>query len=103
MSIPLLLLVMALLLVVMILFALPKQIRMEQRARKLLAQHPQAERTSVYIAFRSGWATGKQHEMDAKIAEMQRSGWTFLRATEASLFRTLFSWGGGLTLQFIRV
>jgi len=96
-------LVMALLVVVMVLYALPKRIRMERRARKLLAQHPQAERTSVHLAFRSMWATGKKQEMDAKIEEMQSSGWTLLRAREASPLHTLFSWGGGLTLQFIRV
>jgi hypothetical protein len=40
--------------------------------------------------------------MDAKIAEMASSGWTFLRAAEASPLRTIRSWGGGLTLHFIR-
>jgi hypothetical protein len=56
----------------------------------------------IYLEFSSGW-TGKRAEMDAKIAEMARAGWTFLRATEASPLRTLRSWGGGLTLHFIRV
>lgn len=83
-------------------FALPTRVRMERRARKLLSQHPQAERTSVYLPFRSSWESGKQ-EMEAKISEMQSSGWTFLRAHEASPLRTLLSWGGGVTLQFIRV
>ena len=40
-------------------------------------------------------------EMDAKIAEMRSSGWTFLRAHEASPWRTIRSWGGGVTLQFL--
>ena len=83
-------------------FVLISRRRMEQRARALLAQHPNAERTSIYLAFRSGW-TGKRTEMDAKIAEMARAGWTFLRASEANPLRTIRSWGGGLTLHFIRV
>jgi hypothetical protein len=76
--------------------------RMERRARALLAEHPDAERTSVYLELHSTFAGGKQREIDAKIAEMQPQGWTFLRAMEASPFRTMFSWGGGLTLHFIR-
>ena len=76
---------------------------MERRARGILAQHPGAERISVYLAFRSGWWSGKGKEMDAKVAEMARAGWTFLRATEASPPRTIRSWGGGVTLHFIRV
>ena len=76
--------------------------RMEQRARALLTQHPNAEQKSIYLAFRSGGA-GKRTEMDARIAELARAGWTFLRASEASPLRTIRSWGGGLTLHFIRV
>ena len=82
-------------------FVLIPRRRMEQRARALLAQHPNGERTSVYLTFRSGW-TGKRTELDARIAEMARAGWTFLRASEASPLRTIRSWGGGLTLHFIR-
>jgi hypothetical protein len=33
---------------------------------------------------------------------MASVGWTFLRAAEASPLRTIRSWGGGLTLHFIR-
>lgn len=83
-------------------FVLVPRRRMEQRARALLVQHPNAGHTSVYLTFRSGW-TGKRTELDAKIAEMARAGWTFLRASEASPLRTIKSWGGGLTLHFIRV
>ena len=78
------------------------RIRMERRARALLAQHPDAERTSVYLELHSTFAGGKQREIDAKIAEMQPQGWIFLRAMEASPLRTMLSWGGGLTLHFIR-
>lgn len=103
MNIPLIICFVALPIVIALLIALPQRVRMERRAQELLAQHPQAERTSVYLTFRSRWATGKRREMDAKIAEMQSSGWTFLRAHEASPWRTIRSWGGGVTLQFIRV
>jgi hypothetical protein len=87
--------------IVILQVALPR-IRMERRARALLKQHPDAERTSVYLSFRSGWAGGKRRELDAKISEMSTAGWIFLRAVEASPVRTLFSWGGGLSLHFIR-
>jgi hypothetical protein len=76
--------------------------RMERRARRLLAQHPDAEQTSVYLELHSTFAGGKQREIDARIAAMQPQGWTFLRAMEASPLRTMSSWGGGLTLYFIR-
>jgi hypothetical protein len=88
--------------VIVFLIILQKRVQMGQRARALLAQYPHAEQTSVYIAFRSGWWAGKQREMDTKIAEMAAAGWTFLRATEANPLRTIRSWGGGLTLHFIR-
>lgn len=79
------------------------RLRMERRARELLARHPGAEQTSVYLELRSTWAWNKQREVDARIAEMQPQGWTFLRAKEASPLRTICAWGGGLTLHFIRV
>jgi hypothetical protein len=75
---------------------------MESKARALLAQHPDAEQTSVYLELHSMFAPAKQREIDAKIAEMQPQGWTFLRAIEASPLRTIRSRGGGLTLHFIR-
>jgi len=81
---------------------IPRRVRMERTARALLALHPMAEQTSIYLAFRSGWWSGKGREMDAKIAEMATAGWTFLRAIEASPRRTIRSWGGGVTLHFIR-
>lgn len=76
--------------------------RTRRRVRALLAQHPGAEQTSVYLELHSTFAGGKQREIDAKIAEMQPQGWTFLRARAANPLRTISSWGGGLTLHFIR-
>jgi len=77
--------------------------RMERRARALSTQHPDAATTSVYLTLRSSLPDGRRKEMDAKIAEMSASGWTFLRATAANPLRTIRSWGGGLNLHFIRV
>jgi hypothetical protein len=77
--------------------------RMERRAHILLAQHPDSERTSVYLPLHSTWAWQKQREIDAKVADMMAEGWTFLRCREAIPLRTMFSWGGGLTLHFIRI
>lgn len=92
----------AFVLLLVIVWVLPRRLRMERGARALLAQYPDAERTSVYLPLNSTFGSGKQREIDSKIAEMQLQGWTFLRAMEASSLRTIFSWGGGLTLHFIR-
>ncbi len=73
--------------------------RMERRARALLAQNPNAEQTSVYLKLHSTFAWNKQREVDAKIAEMQPQGWTFLRLMEAGSMPTFRS---GVTLHFIR-
>jgi hypothetical protein len=79
---------------------LPERLRMERRARRLLSTHPDAERKSVYLPFPR--VMSKRAVMEARIAEIEVDGWTFLRATEANPWRTLRSWGGGLTLHFIR-
>jgi hypothetical protein len=92
----------AILLLVLAVVVLPRRIRMERHAREILAQNPGAEQTSVYLELHSTFSGGKQREIDAKIAEMQPQGWTFMRAAEASPLRTIRSWGGGLTLHFIR-
>jgi hypothetical protein len=83
-------------------FVLVPRLRIERRASALLAEHPKAERTSVYLPLHSTWAWQKQREIDAKVAEMKAAGWIFLRGMEASPLRTICSWGGGLTLHFIR-
>lgn len=101
--IPISFLVLVVVAVVLVMFVLIPRIRMERRARALLARHAGAERTSVYLAFHSAWMTGKGKEMEAKVSEMSTAGWTFLRATEANPLRTLCSRGGGLTLHFIHV
>ena len=86
-----------------VVLVLLRRIRMERRARALLAKHEDAESLSFYLEFRSGWKGGKEREMDAKIAEMATDGWLFLRARAANPLRTIHSWGGRLHLHFIRV
>jgi hypothetical protein len=76
--------------------------RIRRRARALLAQHPGAELTSVYLALYSTWTWGKRREIDAKIAEMKAQGWTCLRGAEVSPLRKIRSWHSGLTLHFFR-
>jgi hypothetical protein len=83
-------------------FVAVPRFRMERRARVLLSKHAGADRTSVYLPLHSTWAWEKQREIDARVAEMQSEGWIFLRGMEANPLRTICSWGGGLTLQFIR-
>jgi hypothetical protein len=85
-----------------VLVVLIPRFRMERRARALLAQYPDAVRTSVYLPFQSAWHSRKRKQIDAKISEMKADGWIFLRATEVNPLRTIRSWGGGLTLHFIR-
>jgi len=75
---------------------------LRRRARALLAGHPGAGQTSVYLELHSLFPWDKQREIDAKVAEMKPQGWTYLQSSEASLSRTSRSWGGGLTLHFIR-
>jgi cell division protein FtsW (lipid II flippase) len=85
-----------------IVVVIPRRMRMERRAKALLAQMPQHEQKTVYLAFASGWYRGKGKEMEAKIIEEEKTGWTFLKASEANPFKTSLSWGGGLNLHFIR-
>jgi hypothetical protein len=83
-------------------FVVPKRIRMERRAKMLLAQMPHHEIKTVYLAFKSGWYRGKGKETEAKIIEEEKDGWTFLKRSEANIFKTSLTWGGGIHLHFIR-
>jgi hypothetical protein len=85
-----------------LLFTVVPRIRTKRRVHVLLAQYPGAEQTSVYLELHSTFPWNKQREIDAKAAEMKPQGWTYLQASVASPLRTTRSWGGGLTLHFIR-
>jgi hypothetical protein len=76
--------------------------RMERRAKELLAKMPEHDSKTIYLSFASFFPNAKRTEMNSKIAEIERDGWTFLKASEAGLHRTTFSWGGGCNLHFIR-
>ncbi|MGD0812583.1 MAG: hypothetical protein ABSA83_03180 [Verrucomicrobiota bacterium] len=89
-------------LVVLIFYVVIPRIRMERRAKSLLAQMPSQKRKTVYLAFTSIWCFGKKKEMEAKIIEEEKSGWTFLKAREANFLKTLRTSRGGLNLHFIK-
>lgn len=91
-----------LLLMLLIPLVLVPRILMHRRAKGILAQMPTHERKTVYLAFASRWYRGKGKEMKARIAEEERAGWTFLKASEASPLKTFLARGGGVNLQFIR-
>ncbi len=98
----LLLLWIPMLVVVLIPSVVIPRIRMRRRVKALLAQMPHHELRKVYLAFASGWRGGKGREMEARIAGEEKSGWTFLEASEANPFKTIRAWGGGVNLHFIR-
>ena len=77
--------------------------RIRRRQLALLARHPGAELTSVYLALHSTWAWGKRREIDAKIAEMKAQGWTCLRGAEVRPLRKIRPWDSDLTLHFFRM
>lgn len=83
-------------------FLLPRRLRMERRARQLLAEYPEAEQTTVYLQFHSISWKEKQKAHDTLVAEMASKGWTFLKGSEANLLRTSMTWAGGVNMHFIR-
>jgi hypothetical protein len=93
----------AILLLVLAVVILPRRLRMERRAREILAQHPDAEQTSVYLQFHSVKWSEKRKAHEAMVADMAAKGWTFLRASEASLKTTSVTWAGGVNMHFIRI
>lgn len=58
------------------------------------------DETEVFVSFPS--VNGRQSLIEEKKAEMARQGWTYLRLKEAPVRQTMRTWGGGLTLQFVR-
>jgi hypothetical protein len=78
------------------------RIKMLRQANVLLKKIPTHESKTLYINFSSFVGNGKQREMDAKITEMAKEGWVYLKANEVNPMKTLFSWGGGLNMHFIR-
>ena len=83
-------------------FILPLRLRMKRRAGALIAQNPVAERTSVFLELHSLFIWSRQREVDAKIAEVKREGWTFLESMESIPYFLIPSRPSGLTLHFIR-
>jgi hypothetical protein len=75
---------------------------MERKAKELLAKMPEHDSKIIYLNFTSALPNAKRAAMNSKISEIEQAGWTFLKASEAGLHKTSFSWGGGLNLHFIR-
>jgi hypothetical protein len=78
------------------------RIRMERKAKELLAKMPEHDSKIIYLNFTSALPNAKRAAMNSKISEIEQAGWTFLKASEAGLHKTSFSSGGGLNLHFIR-
>ena len=93
----------AVLLLTLAVIILPRRLRIERRAREILAQHPDAEQTSLYLQFHSVKWSEKRKAHEAMVADMAAKGWTFLRASEAPLRTTSITWAGGVTMHFIRL
>jgi len=65
----------------------------KRHVRALLAQHPGAEQTSVFLPSHPTIPRRRVREVFTKIAEMKPQGWTYLRGIRSQ---------GGMTLLFIR-
>jgi hypothetical protein len=89
------------LLVIVFSTVIPRQ-RMLVRAKEILSKMPEHEERVEYLSFDTPWPRAKQKAMDAKIVEMEKAGWVYLKASEANPLKTLFSLGGGLRLHFVR-
>ena len=92
----------AIVMVLVIKDLLPR-LRRERRAGTLLAQYPDAEQTTVYLALHSILEPWRQREIDAKHSEMKANGWTFLRATSANPSGSTGMWERALNLHYIRL
>lgn len=76
--------------------------RMQERAKQILREMPHHEEQEIYLRFTSPWPSAKKRAFEAKIAEIEADGWTYLKANEAGFLRTIRSIGGGLNLHFVR-
>ena len=76
--------------------------RMLARADAILAMMDNPEERVELLLFQSGFAPGKGREQEARVHEVEKDGWTFLKATAAPFGKTIRSWGGGVNLHFVR-
>jgi len=54
------------------------------------------------LLFRRTSPWGKQRELDALAAQREPDGWIYWKITAANPLRTIGSWGGGVTVHFVR-
>ena len=85
---------------VYITFAIIQSRRNDKRVRQLLAKYPGAEKTEVFIASGGDGAGMPPEVIDAKVTEMESSGWILLYC-KPTVGR--FVDKPGVTLQFLRV
>ncbi len=72
-----------------------------RQVHDLLARYPDAEQTSVFLPSRPiSWRVWREpRAVSAKIDEMRRQGWTYLRSSRVQAGRLTLR---GVTLHFIR-
>ncbi len=76
--------------------------RMLIRARTLLATLSDPDERIEFVRFRFAWPSAKRRAMNSTIEKLTKDGWIYLKATEAPFKKTIYSWGGGLNLHFVR-
>ncbi len=54
------------------------------------------------LHFRRASPWGKQRELDALVVQREAEGWLYWKITAANPLRTIGSWGGGVTVHFVR-
>ncbi|MEO2012920.1 MAG: hypothetical protein ABGZ53_00970 [Fuerstiella sp.] len=85
----------------LLLFAVKRCLHVKRRVQ-MLREYPNAEFKTVLVKLKSATRANKKEEIDEKIAEMTSQGWELFGKREAHPFQTVFSLGGGLTIDFVK-
>ena len=80
----------------------PTRRQAEQRAADLLSQFPDAAQESEVLPLRGTFQDGKQREIDDRVGQQHRHGWTLLRVTAVNPLISIHHWGGAVRLHFVR-
>ena len=92
----------AIFLILALVLVLIPRLRMQKRAAEIVHAMSDPEETSCYLRFTSTRPRLKKQEIEDKISEMTKQGWVFLKLSEANPLKTIFAWGGGLQMHFVR-
>lgn len=91
------------------LLTLPETRRIRARLRDLTARAESLlENTGGFVEhqellhFRRTSPWGKQRELETLAAQREAEGWLYWKITAANPLRTVGSWGGGVTVHFVR-